>query len=364
MPIDYAVKVGTSPSPFGGALADVQQINVIIGRQRTLDIYSASRATITLRYPTGYASPNALIKSGNFVKIDGYNRVIFEGKIDNVDVQYGIPFVSNVGNADFLTFTAEGSFAVFGRAQGEDYAMSAGTLADQLTECANETNEIVVLDSAVGNGPQMAATTISGTWGEWLNKVLITINGRMQDTVVLEHTNLLLYSTIEQQTINFSDTTNNATNQVYDVINFGSYADNYYTQVTVTPESFAAQTVESGSAPFRTLQTNTLNASTGQASDFANYLLGAYDTQSFALLSISALAEAQNSFQLDEFRVADAVKVTFRGTTFDCVIEGIDFTADPVSSRYTFHLSGADLNRYFILNSTTFGILNTNQLGY
>jgi hypothetical protein len=39
-------------------------------------------------------------------------------------------------------------------------------------------------------------------------------------------------------------------------------------------------------------------------------------------------------------------------------------TATPESSRYTFYLSGADLNNYLILNSTVFGTLNNNKLGY
>jgi hypothetical protein len=159
---------------------------------------------------------------------------------------------------------------------------------------------------------------------------------------------------------------------VYDQISFGSYADNYYTQVTVDPESFAEATVQSGTAPFRTLLTNTFNASTAQATDYANYLLANYDEQGQALLSISCLAEAQSTFKLDNLFATGyppiypgtQVTVTFRGTVFNCVIEGVSMTATPESSRYTFYLSGADLNAYLILNNTVFGRLDYNKLGY
>jgi hypothetical protein len=58
------------------------------------------------------------------------------------------------------------------------------------------------------------------------------------------------------------------------------------------------------------------------------------------------------------------VNVTFRGTVFTCIIEGVSMTATPESSRYTFYLSGADLNAYLILDNTVFGTLDNNKLGY
>jgi len=56
--------------------------------------------------------------------------------------------------------------------------------------------------------------------------------------------------------------------------------------------------------------------------------------------------------------------VTFRGTTFTCIIEGVSMQATPASSRYTYYLSGADLNAYLILNNAVFGKLDSNKLGY
>ena len=39
-------------------------------------------------------------------------------------------------------------------------------------------------------------------------------------------------------------------------------------------------------------------------------------------------------------------------------------SATPDSTRFTFYVSGADLNAYLILNDATFGKLDSNRLGY
>ena len=84
------------------------------------------------------------------------------------------------------------------------------------------------------------------------------------------------------------------------------------------------------------------------------------------------MAEVQNSFQLDNIGASGLillsagtqVGVTFRGTTFQCLIEGVNMSATPNGALYTYYLSGADLNAYLILGSTTFGTLDNNRLGY
>jgi len=371
MPQEYQVDYSVDNLTYI-KIDNVQDITVSIGRQRQLNAYNASTATVTVRYPTGYTTPLTDLVSGNFIRIRNMTTLnfIMNGVVNNVRVSYGIPFAGGVGNADFLTFTVEGSFSRFGRSQGENYAMAAGTLYEQLEDCSTASGLSVITE--VANVQPLAATTVSSTWGDWLNKVLVTINGRVWDAQAAGTTTVVTPFNLATATVNFSDVANNATNQVYDQINFGSYADNYYTQVTVDPESFSPATVETGTAPFRTLLTNTFSASTNQATDFANYLLANYDEQGQALLSISCLAEAQSTFKLDALSTAVSlpiypgtqVTVTFRGTVFNCVIEGVSMTATPVSSRYTFYLSGADLNAYLILNNAVFGKLDNNKLGY
>jgi hypothetical protein len=131
-------------------------------------------------------------------------------------------------------------------------------------------------------------------------------------------------------------------------------------------------TKSGATTPYRSYQTNTLNASTSQATDYANYLLGNYSSAASTISSFTCSAEAQSSFQLDVIGASSSiilsagtqVSVTFRGGTYQCIIEGVTVTATPASASYTYYVSSADLNAYLLLNNTTFGRLDYNRLGY
>jgi hypothetical protein len=361
------------------SLTNVQAVTFRAGRRAQLDPYYASSAEILVRYTTGYATPLTAMVPGTAIQILSPNQTaypygVFYGRIQNVAVRYGIPYSGGVGPADFLEIKVEGAFAEAARMSGADYAMAAGTLATQISTMNAQTGlTAAVWGTTYGVTPNMAATTISGTWGDWLNSSLVTINGRMADFGGIGGINLRPYYTLATCTVNFSDTANNATNQVYDQISFDAIADNYYTQVKVDSESYPVQTATKAGAttPYRTLTVNTLNSSTSQAADLAQFLLSQYQTPEFAISQISCSAESQNVFKLDNMGLSGLqecigarVNVAFRGTTYSCLIEGVSVTAYPESARYTFDVSGADLNNYLVLNNSVFGKLNENKLGY
>jgi hypothetical protein len=360
------------------ALTDVQNIQFSIGRQAQLEQIKSSTGSFQMRYPTGYASPITDLVAGTQIEIQNITPLIpytvFSGRINNVTAEYGIPFSGGIGQADYLTVTFEGAFATLGRMQGNNYAMAAGTIFAQALSASSETG-INVDPEGEGFGLQLlAATTISGTWADWLARVCQTTNSRIWDSESPTFVYVVSPFNVKVSTVNFSDVANDATNQVYNSINFDSLADNFYTQVTVTPESFAAATVTNvgAVAPFRTYQTNTLNASTAQANDFANYLLSNYGTAKFAISSFSCIAEAQSSFQLDKIGTRNTIRlapgtqvgVTFRGVTYQCIIEGVNVSATPAGALFTYYVSGADLNAYMVLDNSTFGKLDQNKLGY
>lgn len=376
-PGNYIVQYNASfPSGSFTTLTNVQEISFRGGRANQLDAYNASGGTIIARYPTGFASPLTALVPGTAIQILSPNVAAYPygigGEISNVNVLYGIPYGSGTGPADYIQIQFEGSFAKAARMNGAAYSMAANTLGAQITTMNAQTG-LTASSGFAGSDPQMAATTINGTWGDWLNSSLVSVNGRMADfggigNIVVRGPYLSAVCTV-----NFSDTTNNATNQVYDTLRFDALADNYYTQVQVKPESYAVQTVLKAGAttPYRTLTVNTFNSSTSQATDLANFLLSQYQTQKFAISQISCSAETQNSFQLDKLglsglqeMIGARVNVTFRGTTYTCLIEGISLTATPEGARYTYDVSGADLNNYLILDDAVFGTLDNNRLGY
>ena len=370
---DFYVQVSTASDTGTITLDNVQSINFKTGRERQLDQYSSLSGTIVVRQPS---APNSIIKPGAIVRVWWENgasdKLQFSANISNVQLTYGIPYAGDVGNADYLTISLEGYLARCGRASGENYAMAADTLFAQKT-AANTASGLQIAYSSGGLGPLMGSTTVSGTWADWVNTVCLTTNGRIRE----DFSAVFIFSPFGAQVanVNFSDTTNNATNQVYDKIEFGSYADNFYSQVTVDPESFAAQTVQTGARPYRTYSVNTVNASAGQGLDYANYLLNNFSSGTTAITSFSCLANAQNNFALWDLAtsggslkvgncVGAQVSVAFRGTTYNCIIEGAAFSAVPGNARYTYYVSAADLNAYLILDNATFGKLDSNRLGY
>jgi hypothetical protein len=371
----YTVSFTVDDGVSWTALTNVQNIQFSIGRQAQLDQIKSSYGSFEMRYPTGYASPVTALVSGTVVKIEnttGTPYTVWLGKIDNVTVQYGIPFAGGVGPQDYVNVTIEGAFAALGRMQGNGYSMAAGTITSQMTDASTETGLSLTFDGTAAQ--TLAATTINSTWGDWVNRVCQSTNSRIWDSFDYLSTAVISPFSSNVSTVNFSDTANDSTNQVYNQINFDSLADNFYTQVTVTPESFGEATVTKVGAtvPYRTYQTNTLNASTAQASDYASYLLSNYDTPRFAISSFSCMAEAQASFQLDKIGAVNTlayapgtqVAVAFRGTTFQCIIEGVNVSASPAGAMFTYYVSGADLNAYLILDNATFGVLDQNKLGY
>jgi hypothetical protein len=372
-PQTYVVQYAATFPGTWTTLTNVQEIVFNGGRQNQLDAYRASTMTITARYPSGYASPITALVPGTYIQVITPNVADYPysigGKIRNVNVTYGIPYASSVGVADYVQIQVEGGFAEVGRMNGNGYAMASGTLNAQIASMNTQTG----LTASCSVSTVMAGTTVNGTWGDWVNSSLVTVNGRLSDfggngLVILRSP--YVASTC---TVNFSDTTNNATNQIYDQLRFDAIADNYYTQVQVDPEAYAIQTVTKAGAtlPYRTLTVNTFNSSTAQATDLATFLLSQYGTQAFAISQISCIAEAQNTPKLDTLGLSDMaaligakVNVTFRGITVTCVIEGVSLTATPEGARYTYDVSGADLNNYLVLDDSVFGKLNNNKLGY
>jgi hypothetical protein len=353
---------------------------------------------VTLRYPSGFASPIAAlvpeteILIRNMTTANIYQRMVYRGYITNVSVTYGIPYnaATQIGVEDYLTIEIEGEFARLARMNADDYPMAAGDLTTQFDDARTESG--VGMEWAGSSTTQGAATTISGTWGDWLSQLAITHNARLTEfhnppsgPYPAGYTGVYLVSPFSRSTslLNF-DTVEFATvgnqYQIYDQITFQTLGDNYYTQVTVVPESFAEQTVVKAGAvePLRTYQVNTLNASTSQALDYANYLLSNYSEPVLGIASVSCLAEAQlfnkldngESFGTDEYNpqlphyMGTETRVVFRGQTFMCIIEGVTMSATPAGARFTFYLSSSELNEFLLLDNAFFGKLDTNKLAY
>ena len=373
---DYSASYSVDDGLTYTVLKDLVSVNLSVGVQAQLEQLKASTCNVVLRYPDGYDDPlTDLVPGARLIikNVTGTDFDVWEGKIADVSVSWGIPFANSVGPADFLNISVAGFFADLGRMDGLDYAMTATTLTSQFTQASTESG-VACAYIPTTDGRLGPATTVSSTWGDWVAQTALSNNCRMRDgmEMVTGRVNIVSPFSITACTDNFSDTPS-GTDQKYDVINFDSLADNFYTQVSVNTASFGTATVTKAgeSKPFRTLTVNTLSSSLGAGTDFANYLLGNYQDPALQLSSFSATAEQQTTNKLDQLALSSvanypgkSIVVTFRGVNFFCIIEGVTMSATPASTRFTFYVSGQDLNAYLILDNTKLGKLDENKLGY
>ena len=375
---DFTVTIDPDGTPV--VLTNVVSVDVQSGRQAQLDNFTSARCTVVLRYPNGYVTPITPLTPGTAVYIEseqingGFPWTVMSGYISDVSVQYGIPFANNVGPADFLTINIETELARVARSSGEDYVMSAGTVTAQLT-AANTASVTNIGPSSVSyfNTISMSGTTVTGSWADWLNQMAFSVAGR----IVENSTDVLLTSAqpVQEYTApSFTFTDAGGTGLIYDELTFDTLAQNYFTQVTIDPTAVAAQTVESGSAPFRNLTLNTYSPTVGGATDLANYLLNNYDEPSLAISSIHVNMAAVNgniraiitngALYCGILGVGNQINLVFRGVTYTCIIEGGALSATPGSCSLTLYVSGADLNAYLVLDNLVLGKLNENKLGF
>ena len=357
-----------------------QSFTVEIGRKFQLDTYRADtcNAEFWFREVDGYLP---FLKPDVPVRIYDAARLVtlFYGYIKDLQIDYGMPYdaIAGIGNADRMLINAEGAFAKLGRMSGNGYVLAADDLQSQIDTAEIETGyQIVGFDDAFT--VQMGGTTINSTWGDWLARAALTLNNR----ILSVDDNVKMRSKYDLPTTDYNfDTVNGPLFQRYAAIDFRSLADNFYTQIIVEPETASSASAEIGAAPFRTYQVNTLNATTAQAQDFADYLLANYSSGAFQPASITATSEQQDpttGFYLDnlggqepgfpDFYTQELVgyqtNVNFRSTSYPVIIEGLTISGTPDSQTFTYYLSGADLNAYLILDDDNFGKLDQNKLGY
>ena len=379
----YKIRYGTvnlfTPGA-GTALNNAQSLSYNFGKRNPIDVLKASTGSVTCRMPTTLATPPKL---GDSIAIDWVSQISPEVswpfivcKITNISYKYAIPYASGVAPLDTITIDFEGAFAQAGRARTE---AAYGSSADYPTFLAT-VGANAGITSAVSNGanpgPAFPFPSVIGTSNSLAERYQYGVNttqGRMYEVdKTLAFTNPNDYY---PALFTFSDTTNNATNQCYDALEFTNFAENLYTKVEVSTLPAATYTSSTGSAPFRQYDmfAYPLNATKGQA--LADGVRNRYSSPDITVSSVSCRASAQSVFKLFNLRTASytvdiagitgtKVSVVFRGATYGAMVEGATLTATPEDTRITYFLSGENLNNLFILGDSVWGVLDQNKLGF
>lgn len=348
-------------------LGNVLSFNCSAGRRVKSETYSSSSATIVFRVPSGLPALYTIgrLLSVNLAATPSANT-LYSGYIADISYNYGI-----VTAMDTATITLEGYLAFLGRGQLNSFALTGLTTGEEAQRLGSALSGSAKTINYTGTRSLTDTSSYTGAGMNVMTELIAMEQGRL-----IEGAGSLSFTgrDITQNPAGdpyylskwkFTDS-NPATNGwAYDDIEFGSLSDNYFTQVTVTPQSVAAQSAGTGS---RNLSINTYDPTTTQAANLALYALNEFNSNTSVPVRVSTKESLPNyqspSEIMDSLAVGWQIPVTFRGSTYQTVIEGWNVSATPEDIRYTVYLSGFEQNNYMRLSDAVYGVLDSNQLSF
>lgn len=356
----------------------VQSINITRGRQRFTDPFVASQCVIEL-IPANSYSP--ALEIGQFLDIRLTNSsaspAYFNGRITDIERRYGIPY--NVANtiaapADRITLTVTGGTGVLGSQMFAGTGNSWG-VSDVISGVAQPIGNTYGVDSA-NPGPSgikaSAQTVADGTpIMDAINQCLRTAQWSVDDADRARSASggysysVQWFPTSQTgTTVTFTDA--GGAGFKYNDIQYVSSVQQTFSTIVVEPAGLAPQASTSGT--FRNAYSfTTFDETTTQAANLAAYVQLVNNQTTpvpFAISTSSVLTDtAQTLAELTTYPVGTGATITFRGTTVNAVIQGWSFGFYPDHCNVTAFMSPS-LGTPFTLDSTSFGVLDTNRLGY
>lgn len=344
---------------------NIQRVSWSSGRNSIADQWSAGRCVVS-----GYQFLASTPTVGDYARVvvtDGATSSTFYGLIADYAKHYGTTLAM-----DTFDLTLEGSLAAFGRvtitnnwAAGSNWFYPITQLSSQLapvqvrlpsSSYSTETISAFNGTALYGNVVYPAITTGQGVVKEVGDEDWPGANTLSPVVNIYDRNDPNLY----QLAGTLSD---NGTGSKFTAVEFLSTAYSYGSKVTVTPQDVAAQTSGSG---LYTQEFSSYDQTTTQALNLAGYIKTSLDSASVVPYSVTlegASAAAGYIALSNPNKVKAALNIILRGTTYNCVIEGMQFDADPTNWRCTLMLSSSLQNAFLRLDSTTYGKLDTGKLG-
>ena len=356
-------------------LTGIQSVSIVRGRDYYQDNFKASSCVIELIPATSYALPIAI---GQFIDVRDANtatsRAYFAGKITDVRRDYAIPYNSGTGYApgDRITITATGGTGLMAQ-----NTLFGGT-AFAYTDCAFQTYEVaaaagVVWTYNVSNSVTSSLTTMPAQSAlDICNQLARTGQFNIDDGDQNRNAANAQFFVFNKQSITktFTDT---GAGIKYNGLAFQSSAQSTFNKINVIPVGLTAQVSQAASGPYNSLDYNTYNKTTGDALTLANYLYALFNTATQVAPYQLTTTTAVDASCLDVATVASpageytwigaGVTINFRGTSYLAAIQQVQTTFYPDYAQVQLTLSPS-LGVPFTLDSATFGILDSNRLGY
>lgn len=358
-------------------LTGVESVSVNRGRQRFQDNFSVSSCTVEIIPANSYLLPLAV---GQYIDVRTSNSptapCYFVGKVTDIERKYQFPYNSGTGAApaDRITITAVGGTGQIAATQLVNYSLAAGSIDNRLLTLGSSYGFDVTIGTPSGN---CSAQTYTGGLLDLIQGLARTAQYMINEYAGIgdrgkpwlqfvapgyEWTSPLVYS--DAGTVGV---------QKYNRIDYLSSVQSAFTQVTVEAQGLTPQSATTGSAPYNTLTYQTYSPNTSEALSLASYLLTITNETAptpFTLTSNTLLQDTAvnvavlgDGFIEQRSPLGRVVQVIFRGSTVNAIIQGVNTVFYPDYAQVQLHLSPS-LGQAFILDSSAFGVLDTNRLGY
>jgi len=356
-------------------LTGIQSVNISRGRQRFQDPFPQTICTVELIPANSYTLPLAI---GQFIDVRNANTstspCYFTGIITDVVRTYAMPYNSVNGAApdDRITITATGGVGAIGSAVLDNYSISANAKVSDTLDSLIAAQNVAAVS---GDYPILhSAQTLSASALDAVNELLRTgqfiiddLDGQRLGTTLAVY---FYPSGTDFFGVDYAYGDTGA-GQRFKSIEYQSTVQNTFNYVKVEPAGLADQ-VTSGTAPFNSLVYTTYNASTADALSLSGYLYGLLSGQltpvpftiaTDTTVSANCVDVSRLAYGITGGAIGQVATITFRGTTVSGQIQGIktNFYADRANVQLYF---SPTLGVPFTLDSNTFGVLDTNRLGY
>lgn len=385
-------------------LTGVQNVRFNRGRQRFMDPFPPTSCTIELIPANSYSLPLAI---GQFIDIRQTNssgsEAYFVGQITDVYRAYDFPYNSGTGAApgDRIIITALGPVGLIGRGQFVNATLSvieANIIARNLFSAAAaayfNTAAGYLTGTTFDRSIQDGFTTSSPPL-DVFNEIARTdpfyFSDRDNARIVYSNSNtgaagyapgygpmpfginIIGQKTVDESAFAFTDS---AGSYKFNAVEYGASSQNSFTQVIVHTDNtggtggsppYTDQSVVSGYSPLNGLDWSTFGTSNDAALVMANYVFTRSYSPTPVPFSVTTSTVVDDTCttlaKMNTVKPGQRGTVTFRGSTYRVTLEGIEVTFTPDRMSVTAYFSPFPLN-YFILDSTSNGVLDTNVLGY
>jgi len=360
----YLVQVVEEP---GGASHDITSTVQEFGITRGVQMFSDS-----LRAGTGYVRgrrpdllPTIEVGMGVTILEADSNVTLALYRIADFRTYFG-----TIASLDEYEIVLEDPLAAMGRLNGSFVWSSGVSTADAM--------EVVVEASGLTFTP---AATFTSTCSPQVitNENALEVFGRLLTQEQGLVTNGVDYESVTVYggnyaggvfTVDCSDDGTGTDPIKYDGFELAGVADNFANFIVVEPAGLSQSTA--GTGTFSTI-VQTYNKTQTDASNLANFLLGAYNQQDQGPQMLSARYSANtpaarlnmaNAVGNNGTQGRNQLRIKHRGTTYDGFIIGATVTGLLDDIIYTYYLATPTYFSQFILNSATYGVLDQNLLGY